>query len=229
MTPKSVLSAQPAEPRSPEPKWQRRKEDRPAEITAAALKIFAERGFAAARLEDVAELAGVSKATIYLYFDSKADLFKAVLEAQALPRIGQIEAMIGNFDGPSADLIRGLLHFARDNLVATPELRKIVKTVMAEAGNFPELAQHHLDTVVLRMLGNIQRIIERGIERGEFRPCDTLMTAQCIFAPMLLNALAQETFGDIPQFNPDRLLEAHIEFALGGLAANTNTSKGSAK
>jgi len=210
---------EPLQSRPAEPRWQRRKEDRPAEITAAALKVFAERGFAAARLEDVAAQAGVSKATIYLYFDSKAELFKAVLAAEALPRIGQMEAMIGGFDGPSADLVRGLLAFAKSNLMGSPELRKIVKTVMAEAGNFPELASYHLDTVVLRVLGNIQRIIERGIARGEFRPCDTLMTAQCIFGPVLLNALARETFGDIPQFNPDRLLDTHVEFVLRGLAA----------
>jgi len=207
-------------PSKPEPKWQRRKEERPAEITAAALKVFATRGFAAARLEDVAKQAGVSKATIYLYFDSKVELFKAVLAAEALPRISQMEAMIEGFEGPSSDLIRGLLAFAKSNLIGSPDLRKMLKTVMAEAGNFPELARYHLDTVVLRVLGNIQRILERGIKRGEFRPCDTLMTAQCIFGPVLMNALAQEAFGDIPEFETSRLLDTHVEFVLRGLAAD---------
>ena len=200
-----------------EPKWQRRKEERPAEIMAAALKLFANRGFAATRLEDVAELAGVSKATIYLYFDSKVELFKAVLSAVTLPRIGQMEQMIDSFQGPSSDLIRGLIEFAKTNLIASPELRKIVKTVMAESGNFPELAAYHLETVVLRVLGNIQRIIERGVKAGEFRPCDTLMTAQSIFAPVLMNALSRETFGEIPQFDTERLFASHVEFVLRGL------------
>jgi hypothetical protein len=129
-----------------------------------------------------------------------------------------MEAMIDGFSGPSADLVRGLMEFAKVNVTSSPELRKIMKTVMAEAGNFPELASYHLETVVLRVLGNIERIIRRGIERGEFRPCDTLMTAQSIFAPVFMNSLSRETFGEIPQFDPERLFASHVEFVLRGLA-----------
>ena len=89
-------------PSSQEQKWQRRKEDRPAEIMAAGLEVFSERGFAAARLEDVAEVAGVSKATIYLYFESKADLFAAIVREIATPRFDEIEKLLDSYEGSSA-------------------------------------------------------------------------------------------------------------------------------
>ena len=66
------------EPRQ-QPRWTRRKDARPEEISAAALDLFVERGYAGTRLDDVAARAGVSKGTVYLYFASKEDLFKAVV------------------------------------------------------------------------------------------------------------------------------------------------------
>ena len=92
-------------PSPQEQKWQRRKEDRPAEIMAAGLEVFSERGFAAARLEDVAEVAGVSKATIYLYFESKADLFAAIVREIATPRFDEIEKLLDSYEGSSVELL----------------------------------------------------------------------------------------------------------------------------
>ena len=70
-----------------EPRWERRKQDRPQELLAAALELFVERGYAATRLEDVATRAGVSKGTLYLYFDGKESLFKSVVRTNVLPRL----------------------------------------------------------------------------------------------------------------------------------------------
>lgn len=201
------------------PRHQRRKEARPAEIMAAALKLFSERGFAATRLEDVAEAAGVSKATIYLYFDSKADLFKAMIRDIAAVRISAAETMIDDFKGSTADLIRSLLGLL-SNIAKVPELRALIKVVLSEAGNFPDIAAFYRDEVALRGLQNIARIIERGVARGEFRPCDAVATGQSIIFPILMNGLAREIFGPMPQFDPDRFFASHCEFVLRGLAAN---------
>lgn len=201
------------------PRHQRRKEARPAEIMAAALKLFSERGFAATRLEDVAEAAGVSKATIYLYFDSKADLFKAMIRDIAAVRISAAETMIDDFKGSTADLIRSLLDLL-SNIAKVPELRALIKVVLSEAGNFPDIAAFYRDEVALRGLQNIARIIERGVARGEFRPCDAVATGQSIIFPILMNGLAREIFGPMPQFDPDRFFASHCEFVLRGLAAN---------
>ena len=96
-------------PRTRKPRWQRRKEDRPAEIVAAALDEFVERGFAATRLEAVARRAGVTKGTLYLYFDSKEDLFKAVVRETIVPVIAQGEALAQAHTGSARDLFEKLV------------------------------------------------------------------------------------------------------------------------
>lgn len=205
-----------------QPKHQRRKEARPAEIIAAALKLFSERGFAATRLEDVAEAAGVSKATIYLYFDSKEDLFKALIREVATPRLDAIEAFVESFDGRAVDLMRGLYERARA-IAASADLRAVIKLVLSEAGNFPDVAVFYRDGMVLRGLRNIARIIERGIASGEFRACDPVATAQSVILPIIMNALAREVFGETPELDPQRFLPSHFDFVLRGLAADKET------
>ncbi|HEY4344661.1 MAG TPA: TetR/AcrR family transcriptional regulator [Parvibaculum sp.] len=202
----------------PQPKRQRRKEARPAEIMAAALRLFSDRGFAATRLEDVAEAAGVSKATIYLYFDSKADLFKAIVRDVASPRVGAIEAFIDDFDGPATELLHGLYRHA-SAIIGSSEMRSIIKVVMAEAGNFPEIAEFYRREIAFRGLHNIARIIERGVASGEFRQCDPMPTAQSVIFPLLMHALATEAFGPMPEFAPEKFLPSHLDFVLRGLAA----------
>lgn len=202
-----------------QPPRKRRKEARPAEITAAALKLFSERGFAATRLDDVAEAAGVSKATIYLYFESKEELFKAIVRDLAVARIGAVETLVDTFEGPSAELVRRLIGTLA-GVVAVPELRAMIKVVISEAGNFPDIAAFYRDEVALRGLRNVARIIQRGIDRGEFLPCDPTSTAQSIIFPLLMNAIARETFGPMPEFEPTKVFPNHIEFVLRGLAAN---------
>jgi len=201
------------------PKRQRRKQARPAEIMAAALTLFSERGFAATRLDDVAEAAGVSKATIYLYFENKEQLFTALVRDIATPRFDEIEKLIGAYDGSSADLLSFVM--ARLNDVATTtRLPALAKIVLAEAGNFPEITAFYRDQIIRRGFGNLERIIERGIERGEFRHCNVKAAVQGIIFPIVMNALARNTFGELPQFDPDGFFAAHAEFVLRGLAAD---------
>lgn len=201
------------------PKRQRRKEARPNEIMAAGLKAFSERGFAATRLEDVAEAAGVSKATIYLYFESKADLLKAILRDLMSPRMGELEAIIRGFDGPSKDLLRAVYDRA-SAVVSSNEVRPILKLIVSEAGNFPDIAEFYRTEIAFRGLYTLAGLIERGIERGEFRRCDPIATAQSIIFPLLMNALATEVFGPMPEFNTEKFHPSHLEFVLHGLAAN---------
>ena len=203
-------------------KRQRRKEERPAEITAAGLKIFAARGYAATRLEDVAEAAGVSKATIYLYFDSKADLFATIVRDITVPRFGEIETLIGEYEGSSTELLGFTIGRLKDIATET-ELPSLAKIVLAESNNFPEIRNFYRDQIILRGFGNLSRIIERGIERGEFRRCDVNVAVQEIIFPILMNTLARINFGELPQLDPDGFFAGHAEFVLRGLAANRET------
>ena len=157
------------------PPRSRRKEARPGEIVTAALASFAERGYAATKLEDVATAAGISKGTIYLYFPTKEDLFRAVVRQAVLPNVEEAEADLAAHAGSSADLLRMLAQrFLR---LLDTDLTAIPKLVVAESGNFPAIAQFYADAVLRRAFHLVEGILTRGIQRGEFRPMDSNHTA----------------------------------------------------
>jgi AcrR family transcriptional regulator len=200
-------------------RWERRKDDRPRELVAAALQLFSERGFAATRLDDVAAAAGVSKGTVYLYFESKERLFEAVVREAVLPNLDRAEAMLGAYQGTTPDLIRGLVGLFRP-LLETPGTG-VIKLIFAESGNFPQLARLYADLVVRRGLGMLRSVIERGVTRGEFRPVDPAATAPLLIAPFILLAVWKHSFGahtDL-SLDPGSVLETHLETLLRGLAA----------
>lgn len=204
------------DPRSPT-RWRRRKEARPDEILAAALESFAVRGFAATRLEDVAARAGISKGTLYLYFKGKEELFEAVVRAKLLPNLARIEALAASFEGPSATLLERLLLTISG--VVGSEVGAIPKLVIAEAGNFPELARFYLDEVVRRGLRLIGAILRRGIERGEFRAVDVDHAVFCVIAPMLIAALWKNSLEphDHAPLDTEALVRTHLDLLLRGL------------
>jgi len=200
-------------------RWERRKEARPAEIVAAALQLFSDRGFAATRLEDVATVAGVSKGTVYLYFESKEQLFEAVVREAIAPNIDRAEAMVDAFEGPTPELLRALFELL-GTVLETP-LTGVMKLLVAESGNFPQLARLYADLVLRRAFRLLERILERGMARGEFRPVDPHTTVPLIMAPVLLLAMWKHSFGAHTDLVLDRraVLEAHRENLLLGLSA----------
>lgn len=152
----------------PEPRFRRRKEDRPKEITAAALAAFAERGYAATRVDDVAKRAGVSKGLLYLYFKTKEDLFKAVIRSFVVPRIDALTAIIDSSEMSAEDFLRGpFLEFAK-TLPGSP-ISILVRLMIAEGPKHPDLLQFYWDNVVSRGLAAITVLLERGVQNGEFR------------------------------------------------------------
>jgi len=176
----------------PGTRWRRRKIARPAEILDAALASFAEHGYAATRLDDVAARAGVTKGTLYLYFRNKEDLFKAVVRQELVPILERGEAMIAASQASSPALLEQLLGtFAQ---ILGSSLSAIPKLVLTEAGNFPDLARFYLEEVVERGKALFRRVLERGIDAGEFRPVDADSTVMCIIAPLLLATLWRHSF-----------------------------------
>jgi len=175
------------------PRWTRRKEARPQELLAAALTVFVERGYAATRLDDVATLAGVSKGTLYLYFPSKEDLFRAVVRANLLPVLDEAEQAIDTYQGPSADLMRDFILGWWQRIGDTP-LSGLTKLMMAESGNFPEVAKFYHDEIISRSNALVIRMLERGIARGEFRRVDAARAQMVIVAPVLMLTLWKHSF-----------------------------------
>lgn len=181
------------EPVPPAPRWRRRKTARPGEIVSAAMAVFAEKGFAAARLEDIAARAGVSKAALYLYFETKTDLFRAVVGEAVVPNIDRIRSVAEGYDGRLADILPMILGHLADAAQASP-LGGVAKMVVGESRNFPDLARVWHDQVVSQGLGLLSGLIERAQARGEVRPGDPRLLAVSVAGAMLTGILWDETF-----------------------------------
>jgi AcrR family transcriptional regulator len=200
------------------PRWRRRAEARPSEIFDAALTVFSARGFAAAKLDEVAKVAGISKGTLYLYFESKTALFEAMaLELMRVPVLAQLEAIA---QLPSArEALMGLMQLM-SRMLDDPRRSALPKLIISESAGFPELARIWLKTVIQPVRARLVEFIERGIASGEFRAVDPWETAKLVIAPFLLGALWRRTFEalDDRPFDAAALLRQHLDMLLRGLA-----------
>jgi AcrR family transcriptional regulator len=212
------------------PRWERRKDARPQELLDAAIDLFVERGFASTRLEDVARRAGVSKGTLYLYYENKEELFKAVVRTSIVPAIGEAELSISEFDGHSADLLRSIIHNWWRRIGAT-KASGIIKLVTSEAGNFPDLAKFYQEEVINRGTRMISSMLERAIARGEFRPVDVNMATQLMMAPMLMLITWKHSVApcDRSQLDPMAFLDTFLDLTLHGLLPANSSPGQSAK
>ena len=203
-----------------EPRWRRRKEARPGEIVAAALAVFAEKGFAAARLDDIAARAGVSKGALYLYFETKQDLFAAVVRDAISPNLAAVEVAAGAINLPFAVIIRALIEQAAERMTVSP-VGPVAKMVIAESRNFPELARVWHDEVVARMLGVLTGLIERAQAKGEVRPGDARFHALALIGPLLMGVLWREVLTPVGAAPLDlrALARQHVDTILAGLLA----------
>ncbi|MBV9996220.1 MAG: TetR/AcrR family transcriptional regulator [Caulobacteraceae bacterium] len=202
---------------SQSPRWRRRKEERPAEIVAAALAVFAEKGFAAARVEDIAARAGVSKGAVYLYFADKQALFRAVV-AEVAPNLERIEALAAQHQGDFPGLVRALLpQLART--AGESRLGAVAKVVIGESRNFPELARIWHDALVSRALTLAAGLIARAQARGEVRDGDPRAYAFGLVAPLVMGLIWRETFTPVgaEPFDLLALARQHAETALEGM------------
>ncbi len=197
----------------------RRPEARPAEILAAALTLFSERGFAATRLEDVAARAGLSKAAIYLYFADKSALLAAIVEAAVQTNIATVRERLGPPTGPVAPHLRTLLATIA-TILRTTAFPDLMKLIIAESRAQPEIGRLYLDRVIGSAFPLVQSLIARGVETGEFRPIDPAMTVRSLVAPMLLAALWRSVFEPIgaEPLDIDALAAHHADLIIRGLA-----------
>ncbi len=199
---------------------ERRKEARPGELLDAALDLFVEKGFAATRSEEVAARAGVSKGTLFLYFPSKEELFKAVVRENISGRFSEWVREFEEFEGTTPEMVRYCLRVWWERLGAT-RASGITKLMISEARNFPELAAFYQQEVIRPANELIKRILERGVARGEFRPMDIEYTTFSLVAPMVFLIMMKHSLGAcVPQempLDPLRYVEAQLDTLLNGL------------
>lgn len=201
-----------------EPRFRRRKADRPAEIVEAALAVFAEKGFAAAKLDEIARRAGVSKGALYLYFPTKEALFRAVVEQAIAPNVRGLRDMLEQHPGPFRELLSTVVEQLA-GLVAVPPVGGVAKMVIGEARNFPELARVWHDELVSRALGALAAAIAAAQARGEVRAGDPRAYALQLAAPLIVGVIWRETFAPIgaAPFDLAALARQHAETLLDGL------------
>ena len=211
-------------PTTPSTRWRRRKEARPAEILDAALACFAERGFAATRLDDVAKRAGVTKGTLYLYFPNKEELFKEVVRQAVVANIARGEELVAESSAPAPALLEAVIrHWAL--AVPTPA-SAIPKLVFAEAGNFPDLARFYIEEAVDRGRELIRGVIRKGIARGEFAPVDVEATVFCVISPMVMMMLWRHSFSPHDRPLDDKaVVDTHLQLLLRGLAGGAGRAE----
>lgn len=225
----SVLSKTatvPASDASPAPR-RRRKDARPGEIVDAALALFVERGFASTRLDDVAERAGVSKGTVYLYFDSKEALLAEAVGRDVAPLLADFSRQLSDPAIRASALIERFVRRWWQVLSASP-LQGVPKLMVSESGNFPELARHFVVSFIARMQdGVLATVLRKGIASGEFAPVDVdyavrVLIHGLVFMPIWLHSLGRV---DPRPFDPDRYLDCWLDLSLRALRAPTGDSR----
>lgn len=203
---------------------QRRKDARPQELLEAALALFQEKGFAATRSEEIAARAGVAKGTLYRYYPSKDEVFKAMVRENLAVHIAESAALAAQYQGPIAEL---LIRMMRDwwAKVGHGNAGVACKVMMIEARNFPELAKFYVDEVINPSQAVLGALVERGIASGEFRPVPVEATVHMLIAPMLHMLLHEHSFGQHDACHhtmaPEALLEAQMSLLLHGLMSRS--------
>ena len=204
---------------SPSPRWRRRPDERPHEIIEAGFRIFGQQGLSAARLDDVAKEAGVSKGTIYLYFENKEALFREVVRTKIITHIEDAEVTAREqLDSPDA-----LRHFAHRHwdFVTSPVFQTMHQLVNSELTRFPDLSRFYGEEVIHRGLRLIATMLERGMDRGELRRTDPVAAGR-IFASMFISHSVwysrRDHFGTFPQQSSESVRDALIDFFLQAMA-----------
>ena len=208
-------------------KRERRKEARPGELLEAALDLFVEKGFAATRVDEVAARAGVSKGTLFLYFPSKEELFKAVVRENIAGRFAEWNAELETFVGTTSDVLRYCYKVWWERIGCT-KASGITKLMLSEAQNFPEIAQFYQQEVILPGQSLVRRILERGVARGEFRAVNLDYAVYLVLAPMIFLMMWKHSMGtcvpDAQNLAPEVYIDTQIDNILYGLCVRPDAT-----
>lgn len=202
------------------PKWSRRKDARPTEIVEAAIDLFVAKGFAGTTLSEVARRAGVVKGTLYLYFETKEDLFRAAARQAFAENLEVLERSSATHDGSVAEMVPMMLKRVAAR-IGDGRIPGIMRMVLAESRAFPDLARIWHDEIVSRVLSLLTELIVQGQQHGEVRQGDPKLFAISIAGPMVMALLFREVFGDGSAYSPDlqHLADQHAAVMIRGMMA----------
>ena len=197
----------------------RRKAERPQEIVEAAFAEFSRNGYAVTTLDQIAERAGVTKGTIYVYFENKEHLFISMVQEAMQASLDTIQEMFERHEGSTADLLRAQFSFIYQHLVEDRRRREVVRMLIAEASRFPKLADRYYDEILRPCLDMLRQAIQRGVDRGEIRKSSIVDSPQVVIAPIALVDLWMMMFDDRQPLDLKTYFDAHLDLVLNGLLA----------
>lgn len=200
-----------------EPRYRRRKEDRPKEITEAAFQAFAEKGYAATRVDEVASRAGVSKGLLYLYFKTKEELFKAVIRSVVIRRVDALVENVETTELTAEAFLRGpMLEFMKQ--VPNSPVAVVIRLLLSEGHKHPDLVDYYYENVVNKGVQAITHFVEQGVQRGEFRESAVNKLPQLFLAPMMLSMIWKMMFTK-RTLDTDKLMETQMDMILAYIKA----------
>ena len=194
-----------------------RQRERDALIIAAATAEFAAAGFENARLEDIAQRAGVAKGTLYLYYADKAALFKAAVRSLIQPALARLQERVMLAEGSAVDLLRESLRQIYREMTTDGARRELVRLLIADGRRFPDLWDFYHDEVIAKGTATFRMILWRGIATGEFRHTPAEEFPHLLLAPCIALSNWKLMFGDRHALDVERYAEAHLQFVLAAL------------
>ena len=197
----------------------RRKAERPQEILEAAFVEFSRSGYAMTTLDQIAEGAGVTKGTIYVYFENKEHLFISMVREVTKATLDTVHEMLETHEGTTADLLRAQFSFIYQHIVEDRRRREVLRMLIAEAPRFPELADRYHQEILRPCLDMLRQAIQRGMDRGEFRNSAIIDLPQIVIAPIALVDLWMMMFDDRQPLDMKAYFNAHLDLVLNGLLA----------
>ncbi len=197
----------------------RRKAERPQEILEAAFSEFSRNGYALTTLDRIAERAGVTKGTIYVYFENKEQLFISMVRELTSTAFDTVHGMFETHEGSTADLLRAQFSFIYQHIVEDKRRREVLRMLIAEAPRFPALADRYHEEILRPCLDMLRQTIQRGIDRGEIRNSPIINSPQVVIAPIALVDLWMMMFDDRQPLDIKTYFNAHLDLVLNGLLA----------
>jgi AcrR family transcriptional regulator len=213
----SSRRAQPASRTAASSLRERRRQRRLMEILEAGFEEFAQRGYEATRLEDVGERVSLTRGAIYLYFQDKEELFKAVVRSVIQPVLQQVRNVTQSFDGPTEEVLRLLLMTFYREIARDRRRSRLLRVLVADGPNFPELTEFYYNEVIQHGIGCFEATIKRGIDRGEFRPCAVKHYPQVVMGPALAAVIWSLLFGKTHPLDLNKYSAAHFDLLMNGL------------
>lgn len=195
---------------------QRRKEDRPNEITEAALNIFAEKGVAATRVDDVARKAGVSKGLLYLYFKTKEEILKAVIKRYLLPKVDELETLTQSNQLTTEEFLRGPFLSFVQHIPHTPAIH-IMRIVMTEGHHYPKLMKFYWENVISRAMAALKHLLHQGSLNNEYPQSKIEEFPQLLVAPVLLAIIWNSLFDKFSPLDSETMIATHVDTIINSL------------